>query len=168
MDDFLDEFIESAAENGQPVCSKLKLMTADEIWLRSPQEQCDEEFAIYKEISRPVFQKLDDIDEALIIAEGAAFTPEIMKKVKGCRYICMVPTPEFQISHYQMREWVPHVLKECTEKRLAFDNWMQRDILFANKVKTLCEADRIPCIVNDGMKSIDEVYETVKCYLDLS
>lgn len=162
VDDYLDELISFAAENGRPVCSKLPVMTADEIWMRSPSEQCEEEFAIYQEIAELVFEKLNAIDEDIIITEGAAFTPEVMKSVTGCRYICMIPTPEFQISHYKMRDWVPFVLKDCTDQDRAFDNWMQRDIMFAQQVKTMCEIDGIPCILNDGTKSEDEVYGTVK------
>lgn len=45
---------------------------------------------------------------------------------------------------------------------------MQRDIMFAKQVKAMCEANDIPCILNDGMKSVDEEYETVKSVLGIS
>ena len=167
VDDYLDDFTSLAAKKGLPICNKVRHMTADENWLRTPKEQCDEEFLFYEEISEFVFQKINDVDADVVITEGAAFTPDIMKN-KNCNYMCIVPSPEFQISHYKLREWVPYVLKDCTDKALAFDNWMQRDIMFANRVKATCEVNGITCIVNDGTKSEIEMYNTVKCILGLS
>lgn len=99
--------------------------------------------------------KQEIIEADFIVTEGAAFTPEIMKRVEVSSYMCLVPTPEFQISHYKMREWV------CTDKESAFDNWMQRDVLFANQVRQTCNANGVTCFVNDGSKSPDEVYVAV-------
>lgn len=168
VDDYLDELLLAAVKNGMPICSKLKFMTADEIWMRSPSEQCEEEFVIYKEIAEFVFEKINAINEDIVIAEGAAFTPEIMKRATQENYICIVPTPEFQISHYKMRKWVSYVLKDCTDEKLAFDNWMQRDIMFARQINEMCKANGIPCIINDGVKSVDEVYEIVKKVMNIS
>jgi hypothetical protein len=39
---------------------------------------------------------------------------------------------------------------------------MQRDILFAQQVKAECEKMGIPCMVNDGTKTIEELYQWVK------
>jgi len=44
---------------------------------------------------------------------------------------------------------------------------MQRDVLFAERVKAECEKLEIPCIVNDGSRSVDEIYQTVKELLDI-
>ena len=51
VDDFLDEFTKSAADKGKAVCQKILMMSPDEIWLRDPSVQCDEEFLFYEEIS---------------------------------------------------------------------------------------------------------------------
>ena len=74
----------------------------------------------------------------------------------------IIPTPEFQISHYKEREYVPYVLEGCSDKQKAFGNWMQRDILFAEYVRSECEKNDIPCIINDGLISKDEMFEKVK------
>ena len=39
---------------------------------------------------------------------------------------------------------------------------MQRDILFAEYVRSECEKNDIPCIINDGLISKDEMFEKVK------
>lgn len=162
VDDFLLDFLVLAAKKGLPVCEKVSHMTADENWMRNPVEQCEEEFLIYEEISKFIFKKLDEVEEKIIIAEGAAFTPYIIKERTPSNYICMIPTPEFQISHYEKRDWIWQVLKDCSDKKTAFANWMQRDILFAERIKRACDKKKIPCIINDGNKSEDEMYEIVK------
>lgn len=68
----------------------------------------------------------------------------------------------FLISHYKEREWVPYVLEGCSDKRQAFDHWMERDILFARQVKAECEENGVVCLVNDGSKTKCEMFRTVE------
>lgn len=58
VDDFLGKFIDIAAEKGYPTCKKIVTMTPDEIWMREPLIQCEDEFLIYDEISESVFEYL--------------------------------------------------------------------------------------------------------------
>lgn len=81
--------------------------------------------------------------------------------------ISIIPTPDFQISHYKEREWVPYILERCSDKQQAFNNWMERDILFAKQVKVECEENIVPCIVNDGSRTQDEMFTIVKELFDL-
>ena len=162
VDDHIDEFINLAAEKGYTTCKNCLVMTPEENWMRPPVMQRDEEFDIYDEMSEFVFDFLDKIDSDFIITEGAAYTPKIIKKYGIQEYITIIPTPEFQISHYKEREYVPYVLEGCSDKQKAFDNWMQRDILFAEYVRSECEKNDIPCIINDGLISKDEMFEKVK------
>lgn len=136
-------------------------MTPEQIWMREPFVQCEEEFLIYDEISQLVFEYLEAIDADFIVTEGAAYTPRVMEKHTLNEYISIIPTPDFQISHYKEREWVPYILEGCSDKEQAFDNWMKRDILFAKLVKEECQRRGIPCIVNDGLNDIDELYIAV-------
>ena len=126
VDDFLDKFTDTAAEKGYPVCKKSIAMTPDEIWMREPLIQCKDEFLIYDEISELVFEYLNKIDADFIVTEGAAYTPNVMVKYKKKEYISIIPTPDFQISHYKEREWVPHILERCSDKQQAFHNWIDR------------------------------------------
>lgn len=162
VDDFLDEFIGIAADKGYATCKKSVAMTPDEIWMREPLIQCEEEFRIYDEISEFVFEYLETIDADFIVTEGAAYTPKVMEKYSPKEYISIIPTKDFQISHYREREWVTYVLEGCSDKQQAFDNWMERDILFAKQVKAECEENGVSCIVNDGARTKEELFKTVK------
>ncbi len=167
IDDYLDEFVNVAAQKGYPACKNCVTMTPDEIWMREPSIQCKEEFLIYDEISESVFEHLNKVDADFIVTEGAGYTPNVMMKYGRKEYISIVPTPDFQISHYKQREWVSYILKDCSDPQQAFHNWMERDILFAKQVKSECEKNAVPCIVNDGCRSQDEMFGYVKELFDL-
>lgn len=162
VDDFLDKFTHNAAKKGYPACKNSVTMTPDEIWMREPLIQCEDEFLIYDEISELVFECLEKIDADFIVTEGAAYTPNVMMKHGKKEYISIIPTPDFQISHYKEREWVPYILEGCSDKQQAFHNWMERDILFAEQVKAECEENAVPCIVNDGTRTQDEMFSIIK------
>ena len=162
VDDFLDKFIDIATKKGCPVCKNSARMTPNEIWMREPSIQCEDEFHIYDEISELIFEHLEKLDADNIVTEGAAYTPRIMKNHRNNEYISIIPTPDFQISHYKEREWVDYILEGCSDKQQAFNNWMERDILFAKKVEAECKESGIPCILNDGTKSKDEIFHIVK------
>lgn len=162
VDDFLDNFLELASAKGYPICKQVTSMTSEEIWMREPELQCQEEFLIYEEINEFIFNSLQNIDADFIITEGAAYTPYVMKRHMPTDYISIVPTADFQISHYKEREWVPYILEGCSNKEKAFANWMERDVLFAKQVQTECEANGIPCIVNDGTRTEDTIFNIVR------
>jgi hypothetical protein len=77
-------------------------------------------------------------------------------------YVNITSTPEFQISHYKERPWVPYVLEGCSDKEKAFINWMNRDILFAYEVREQCNQMGYQAFVNDGSISIDELVKKVR------
>jgi len=104
-----------------------------------------------------------------MVAEGAAFLPKIMNKIgiSQTNYICMVPTKQFQYEKFSKRPWVPHYLRGCSNKELAFENWMQRDYLFASAVLEDAKKLGYHTLVVDGTKSIDENYLMVEKLFDL-
>ena len=167
VDDHLDELIKTAAQQGNPVCRKIRQLSSDEIWMRDPEIQCREEFRIYSEIAPYLFNRIHEIHADRIITEGAAYTPEVMKNHETGSYIVILAAPEFQMTQYKKREWVSRILADCSEKEAAFGNWMQRDILFARQVKSDCVSLGIPYLMNDGAQSIDRFYQSVKDALGL-
>ena len=73
------------------------------------------------------------------------------------RAIWVVPTPDFQLSHYRRREWVAPYLKDCAHPARAFANWMRRDILFAEHVRQRAAELGGTVIVVDGSRSVEEI-----------
>ena len=163
VDDFLEEYTKMGASKGYEICKKQEAMSPEEIWMREPQLQCEEEFAFYEEVFEFVLEDLKKIDAKGIITEGAAYLPKLMK-AKGIwsdHYLAIMPTAEFQIEHYKQREWVPYVLEGCSDKEKAFSNWMNRDILFAQEVQRQCAAEQYHSIINDGNITVEQMVEKV-------
>lgn len=167
VDDYLEEFMNKAAQKGYPTCKKVNCMSPEEIWMRDPEIQNEEEFEIYEEISEFVFAKLETIEMDFIVTEGAAYTPKVMSKYAQKNYITIVPSADFQVEHYRQREWVQYVLAGCSDPEKAFDNWMTRDILFARRVQKQSLGYNVPCILVDGTMTPDQVYTTVRALFQL-
>lgn len=170
VDDFLDKYIDMGAREGRPVCTEIQSMTPEETWMRDPVVQCEKELAWYREVFDYVCEEINQIQNVSgIIAEGAAYLPVLMKTldVPYNRYLSITPTKDFQVSHYSQREWVPYVLRECSDKDKAFENWMERDALFAKDVQRQCEEAGYLSVVNNGEIGIDELVKLVEGHFRL-
>lgn len=170
IDDYLETYIRRGAYDKKPICFKQQQMSSDEIWMRSPLIQAEEEWQFYDEIFEYVMEDIQNLSkDKPIIAEGAAFKPDLMKQLGVLKenYICMIPSRDFQIEKYRQRDWIGYVIGECTDSKKAFENWMERDSLFAQKVQTNCNILGYTCLVNDGTKAIAELEATVKQHLKL-
>ena len=163
-DDCLDELIAEGAVAGLPVCRRIRRMTAEETWMRAPEVQCQEELDFYAEVHGLLMRRLNALESAAVVAEGACFLPQLMRDmgISPRRYVAITPSRDFQVSRYRERPWVPHVLRGCSNPDAAFAKWMARDVLFAEKVRqqcirlgyaslltdgSICEADRLSQVV---------------------
>lgn len=170
VDDHLNRYMELAAKAGKPCCKALAGMTSEQIWMRAPQVQCEEELLIYREVFEYILDDLNAIKCGKgIVTEGAAYLPALMKEqhVQHNRYISITPTKAFQVTHYSQREWVPYVLAGCSDKDKAFGNWMERDALFARAVQRQCSELGYVSLINDGTRSIGILIEEITAHFGL-
>ena len=165
VDDHLESFTARGAAAGLPVCQRILRMSAEETWMRPPQVQCQEELDYYQEIFPFVMEKLAEMNAPWVIAEGAAFLPHLM--TDATHYIAITPSREFQMTRYRERPWVPHVLRDCTDKELAFANWMERDALFAEEVRRQCTQLGLPHLLTDGSIPPEERLRQVAAHFRL-
>ncbi len=165
VDDLLEVYINKGAKLRKPILSKIAEMSLDEIWLREPEVQNLEEQEIYNEMIEFILEDLNNLNsEVPIITEGAAFLPKLMGEIEvgKSNYICIVPTNEFQYEMYSKRPWVMEYLEGCSNKELAFENWMKRDYLFAESVLKDAKKLGYPTMVVDGKRSIDENLDIIE------
>ena len=160
VDDHLEKYIKMGAADGKLCCAMVEKMTSEQIWMREPGVQCKEELIIYEEISEYIQNDLKNADgKKDIITEGAAYLPRLAKRlhVPADRYLSITPTKAFQVFHYSKREWVPFVLSECSNQAKAFENWMERDALFAREVQRQCAEVGYVSVINDGKVPVEEM-----------
>lgn len=170
VDDHLEKYMNMAAKDGKPCCKAIANMTPEQIWMREPVVQCDEEIKIYEEIFPYILADVEKTDCAHgVITEGAAYLPSLMKAcaVPANRYISITPAKEFQVSHYRQREWVPYVLEGCSDKEKAFENWMERDALFAKIVQQQCLHLGYSSLINNGTKAVEDMIAMIAAHFGL-
>ena len=169
LDDLVDEMMSQASVNSRPICLLRQDRNPEQIWMRNPEEMADEEWRFYEEIFPYVKSYLiKDQDKALLV-EGAGLLPHLIKSLEepAVSYLCLTPTADFQKKHYKQREWVPYVLEGTSNPEQAFENWMQRDILFAQMVRKEAQKLGYPSLMTDGSRSEKETAEKIARLLKL-
>ncbi len=106
-------------------------------------------------------------DERPLILEGAAYLPEIMAQhaVSSEQVLFMIPTYDFQVTHFRKRMWIQLFLQACDRPQQAFENWMLHDHLFGQEVLRQAKKLGYEIMIVDGQKSIAMQYEAVKKFL---
>ena len=162
LDDLVEEMMSQASADSQPIC----LLRQD----RNPEEMADEEWRFYEEIFPYVKSYLIKNQNRPLLVEGAGLLPHLLKKLEcpASSYLCLTPTADFQKKHYIQREWIPYVLEGTTNPEQAFENWMQRDILFAQMVRKEAVLLGYPSLITDGSQSENQTAEEVARLLKLS
>lgn len=155
----VDEFTSKGGDSGDDWLKHVSTMTLDQLWLRNPHTLNEEELVTYEKVFPYFISGLGKLNkDTPIITEGAAFLPRLVNQigVDKTHYVCMVPTREFQIHYYKKRLWVNDYLLSCSDKEKAFNNWMERDALFALSALAQARELAYATLVVDGSKTVDE------------
>jgi len=170
LDDLVEEMMSQASADSQPICLLRQDRSPEQIWMRNPEEMADEEWRFYEEIFPYVKSYLIKNQDRPLLVEGAELLPHLVKELEcpASSYLCLTPTADFQKKYYKQREWVPYVLEGTTNPEKAFENWMQRDILFAQMVRQEAMKLGYPSLVTDGSQSENQNAEEVARLLKLS
>lgn len=170
VDDYLEKYTNYGFLLNLEICRKQSIMNSEEIWMREAALQYKEELQFYDEIFDFILQDLETMCEGRdIITEGTAYLPNLINErdIPRDRYLAITPTRNFQINHYIQREWIYFVLDGCSDFQKAFNNWMDRDCLFAEEVIRQCGKNRYLSLVNDGKTSIKDLVEMVSAHFSL-
>ena len=152
LDEELGRMMKLLAQEGNPLCQRMLRPWDDSTWTPDPRELCQEQEQLYASIFPMVWQELSALaQEKPVLAEGAGLMPSLVKATGGAeRYLCMIPTWEFQWEHYSKRDWVTLFLQNCTQPNLAFRRWMERDFLFAKRRQEEAQALGYSVLLVDG------------------
>ena len=163
LDDLVDEMMSQASVDSRPICLLRQDRNPDQIWLRNPEEMADEEWHFYEEIFPYVKSYLIKNQDRPLLVEGAGLLPHLVKELEwpASSYLCLTPTADFQKKHYRQREWVSYVLEGTTNPEQAFENWMQRDSLFAQMVRKEAMKLGYSSLMTDGSQSEKQTAEEI-------
>lgn len=155
----------------QPTFHKLVHLSADALWMRTVAKQVTEEVMHYQEEFPLILDDLLALPATRpILAEGAALLPECVVPLLGAPHhaIWIVPTPAFQVAHYAHRAWAQEVVAACSDPQQAFQNWMQRDMRFAEHVTQSAQRLKTRTLVVDGGRSLIDNRALVERYFQLA
>lgn len=168
LDDLVEGFTQKARRDGAPISTLREKRTTDQIWLREPAAMAEEEWSFYEEVFSYLRQYLVENQDKPMIIEGAGLLPHLIKSLDmDHSYLCMTPIADFQKEQYAKREWVPYVLQNSSNPQRAFDNWMNRDMLFAQRCRKEAERLSYPHLLTDGSRTIEEMTEQAAQILGL-
>jgi 2-phosphoglycerate kinase len=170
VDDYEFEHLDRCDPEQQPLMARYAQMSWDEIWMRPPTLQVEEEFHYYRERFALILEDLRAYDlSSPILLEGTAYLPELIHRcgVGPGRALYMVPTKEFQLKHYQKRTWIQRILNQCRDPEQAYANWMERDYLFGREILRQAEKFGYRTIEVDGRLGLEEQLEEVRKHFGL-
>ena len=170
-DDAWDRHVARATPQHTPVLSRLTTLDCDGLWMRPVSQQVEEELAVYREEFAFI---LDDLrampTDRPILAEGCALLPDLLaaQGIPTNRSLWIVPTPDFQVKHYAQRNWIDGIVATCTSPERAWQNWMNRDIGFAQAVAAEARDLDRPVITIDGTRPVASILDQVTTHFLLT
>jgi len=151
--------------------SKFRGVFFETPWMRQVDVQVDEEFEFYRERFEMILDDLQALKtDSNIIVEGAALLPELLNgiNVDFENILYMIPTREFQYQKYSEREFIHYILKDCDDPTQAFNNWMERDVQFGEKVTSQANLYGYKTMIVDGSKTEEETFLMIKKLMQIT
>ena len=171
----VDEAFESHAQRfdplRQPALTKWSKSSWNQRWMQPVESLVQDVIACYREHFTLV---LEDIfshpKRKSLLVEGTALLPAQVASIlsRPSHAIWLIPTADFQRAHYSKRDWVRGVLAQCSEPEVAFHNWMERDIRFAQWIEAEAIATHLSLLRVDGNRTIEQNAEAVARHFQLS
>ena len=106
-----------------------------------------------------------------MLVEGAGLAPRnVVGLLRHSRQaLWLVTSPDFRRREYPRRgRFVSELLAQCSDPKIAFDNWMKRDEERARLLKADLSGMSLPFLEVDGRRTVAEMAELVMRHFDLN
>lgn len=171
-DEALGQHLRHVTPQQQPMLYKWTRTDWNTLWMRPVRELLDETIAAYQEHCRLVVEDLLALPRSpSILAEGNCLLPGCVRSMLSHpgRAIWIVSTADFQRTHYPKRgAWVQDILNQCADPQQALQNWMDRDVEFAEWVCREAADLGFRVTQVDGRRTITETADLVAGHLALA
>jgi len=164
-DDVYERHLEEGSAKGIEIMLKYREMSWDETWLRDPEKMAADEIEFFNQEFGFIRDDLSNLRTTReIVAVGNALMPSLIanEEISPSRYICITSTSQFHDRKYAEREWAADYLKNCSDPIQAYDNWMMKDNLYAEKIRSDAIKFGSTHILVDGERSISEIFRLVE------
>ncbi len=168
-DDHFDHHLKIGESRGLPTSSILRVSNHEYVFMRSHEENVRLAFDIFQEEFDLVLEDIASLPKPLLV-EGCTLLPNCLAHLDispGQAYY-LVPTEQFFRTQYAKRLWAKDRLKETSNPALAYENWMKRDITFAQNVAATAQSHGFLCQWIDGQASIQATAHTIATHFNLA
>jgi len=135
-DDHFARHVDEAAASGREFATIAKGVTHEYIFMRSGEENVSFALGIHSEEFDFVFDDIFKEEERLVV-EGCCLLPRKVASIglPKSNIFYLVPTETFHRRKYQEdRPWAWDRLRETSNPKQAYENWMKRDALMAQRI----------------------------------
>ena len=135
-----------------------------DLFAGSAESQAAELLAFYRDELEMVLEDLEGISGPAV-AEGVGLLPELVAPHLGDRRtaVFLVATADFRRRTYRGRgAFVAELLAQCADPDAAFERWMARDDLVAERIVETAGKGHLPTLLVDGSKSVESVTAAVE------
>ena len=171
----VDEAFESHAQRfdplRQPALTKWSKSSWNQRWMQPVDSLVQDVIACYREHFTLILEDIFSLPKRrALLVEGSALPPAQVRSVLSSpsHAVWLIPSADFQITHYSKRDWVRSILAQCSQPDVAFQNWMERDIRFAQWIEAEASATHLSLLRVDGNRTIEENAAAVARHFQLS
>lgn len=168
-DDHFDSHLRQGIEAGKPVCAAVQHGDMDFVFLREHEQNVKLAWDVFSEEFEFVIRDLEKLPKPLL-AEGAVLLPSSLRALAIApeRAFYLLPREAFFRGQYAKRAWARERALRSTDPPRAFENWMRRDVSFAQKVADDASKSGFRVHWVDGLLSIDRTASLVAAHFQLA
>ena len=170
-DEAFGEHQKRITRDKHPTLYKWTTTTWNELWMQPVDVLLVEAIACYQEHFEMIIDDLLALPRSeRVLVEGTPLLPNRVRAMLSdpSQAIWIVPTEEFLRERYPRRaSWVQAILDQCKDPQRALQNWMDRDVRFADWVTRKARGLGLKLITVDGKHTIAENAERVAGHFGL-
>ena len=169
-DEHYEDHLQRITPEGQPAMYRVSRMTFNEVFFtRDIAEQLRTYTECLREDLAYVLNDLAGLDDGPVVIEGNQLLPSLVAPLlkQNHQAVWVIPAEQFQREQYSKREWIHGILQATGNPELSFSNWMQRDALFADRVKREAEERKLKVLEVDGSRTLEQNFTELECWFGL-
>ena len=160
VDEAFETHMQSLVPAHQPALAKWCASSWNERWMQSIDSLVQNVIACYQEHFALILKDILTMPKHQpLLIEGTALLPRQVASLspKKNHAMWVIAAADFQREHYRKRKWARGIVEQCDDPELAFDNWMERDVRFAEWIQAEVKALGFQLLKVDGSQTIEEI-----------
>jgi hypothetical protein len=165
----LDEHWEShkarAHPEQHPIFFEISRLTGESLWLRPLEEQIEREPKFVEDMYPLIIEDIEAFvtkDARPLLVDASVVPRNIATLIPSKKHIFyLIPTEAFQREMYAKRASIAPTLAKTSNPKLAWSNWMARDVAYARWLESQVREQGFSMILVDGSLSLEETAEIV-------